>query len=93
MGLLAYGNSFPIARCAVSPGSRCARAIKTPASKGRNPKEDGTVWFPPCFCVRKQSRKGIIQLLLESAVTLAKQRGANNPPNSSSSLVMRRQFS
>ena len=77
VGLLAKLDDQPVGWCAVGPRSRYVRAIKTPTYKGRDPAEDDDVWLVPCMFVRDESRRsGISEELLDSAVRLAKERGA-----------------
>ena len=76
-GLLAYKGDEAVGWCAVGPRSRYSRAIKTPTLKGRDPGEDDTVWFVPCFLVRPDARRsGVASALLEAAVSAAAEAGA-----------------
>jgi GNAT superfamily N-acetyltransferase len=77
MGLLAYADGETVGWCAAGPRARYARAVKTPTMKGRDPDEDETVWFVPCFFVRRDARKlGVTRELLTGAVALAKKHKA-----------------
>jgi GNAT superfamily N-acetyltransferase len=63
--------------CAVGPRSRYRRALKTPTYIGRDPSEDDSVWLVPCFFVRQDARRaGLVEMLLQAAVGLAKEHGA-----------------
>jgi GNAT superfamily N-acetyltransferase len=73
IGLVAYIGRDPVGWCAVGPRSRFKRALKVPSFKGRDPSEDDSVWFVPCFNIRKDSRrKGVSKALLDGAVELAR---------------------
>lgn len=73
MGLLAYQAGEPVGWCAAGPRSRYVRALQTPTYRGGEAREDDTVWFVPCFFVRKEARgTGVSRALLEAAVELAR---------------------
>jgi GNAT superfamily N-acetyltransferase len=77
VGLLAYADGEPVAWCAAGPRSRFVRALKVPSFRGRDPVEDDTVWFVPCFNVPKDwRRRGVSTALLNGAVELARRHGA-----------------
>lgn len=79
-GLLAYRDDQPIGWCSVGPRSRYDRAISKRAVvlKQRDSSEDDDVWLVTCFFVRVGHRKqGTTYELLNAAVALAKQYGAN----------------
>ena len=76
MGLLAYSRGKVAAWCAVGPKQRFARAMRTPTLRGYDPPEKKT-WFVPCFYVHPTHRRsGVTKLLLERAVLLAAEHGA-----------------
>lgn len=77
IGLIAYVARDPVGWCAAGPRSRFTRALKVPSFKGRDPSEDDSVWFVPCFNIRQDYRRqGVSQALLDGAVELARQHGA-----------------
>jgi GNAT superfamily N-acetyltransferase len=77
VGLLAYRGDEAVGWCAAGPRSRYQRALRSPILKARDADEDPLVWLVPCFFVRRDARKqGVTRALLESAVELARQRGA-----------------
>jgi GNAT superfamily N-acetyltransferase len=79
LGLLAYRGGETVGWCAAGPRSRYSRAIGPRAKilAGRDPAEDDTVWFVPCFFTRTgHRRQGVTSALLEAAVELAEERGA-----------------
>ncbi|OLB75430.1 MAG: hypothetical protein AUI14_21080 [Actinobacteria bacterium 13_2_20CM_2_71_6] len=76
-GLLAYDAGTAVGWCAAGPRSRYARAVRTPTFRGRDPAEDASVWFVPCFYVVRDARRaGVARALLDGAVTLAREHGA-----------------
>lgn len=76
-GLLAYADGQAVGWCATGPRSRYPTAARSRLMKGRDPAEDGQVWFVPCFFVRPGSRRGgITQQLLLAAVDFAAAHGA-----------------
>jgi hypothetical protein len=56
-GLLAYQDGIPVGWCAMGPRSRYPRVLRSPLMAGRDPAEDDTVWFVPCFFVRRGARR------------------------------------
>jgi GNAT superfamily N-acetyltransferase len=77
VGLLAYRGDEAVGWCAVGPRSRYQRALRSPILKARDADEDPLVWLVPCFFVRRDARKqGVTRSLLESAVEVARERGA-----------------
>jgi GNAT superfamily N-acetyltransferase len=77
LGLLAYRHREPVGWCALGPRRRYARALRSPVLRDHNPAEDDSVWFVPCFYVRRDARKiGVTRMLLESAVRTAERAGA-----------------
>lgn len=77
VGLFAYDDTEPIAWCAAGPRSRYKRALRVPSFKGRDPSEDDSVWFVPCFFVRQEYRReGVSTKMLTAAVDLARTHGA-----------------
>lgn len=76
MGLLAYRAGRPVGWCAIGPMERFARAMRTPTLRGYAAPPEKT-WFVPCFYVHpKHRRSGITRPLLERAVSLAAEHGA-----------------
>lgn len=76
MGLLAYRAGRPVGWCAVGPMERFARAVRTPTLRGYATASEKK-WFVPCFYVHPEHRRsGITRLLLERAVSLAAEHGA-----------------
>jgi GNAT superfamily N-acetyltransferase len=76
MGLLAYSDGKAVGWCAVGPKERFARAMRTPTLRGYVTPEK-TTWFVPCFYVHPgHRRRGVTKLLLERAVSLAAEHGA-----------------
>jgi GNAT superfamily N-acetyltransferase len=77
VGLLAYRGEEAVGWCAAGPRERYQRALRSPILKARDPNEDPLVWLVPCFYVRRDARRlGVTRALLESAVELARARGA-----------------
>ncbi len=77
IGLVAYSGGRAIGWCAAGPRERYARALRSPLLKGREPAEDGSVWFLPCLFVRAgERRKGVAADLLAAAVGVAREHGA-----------------
>lgn len=75
--LVAYHDGEPVGWCAVGPRSRYTRALRSNIMSRRDPGEDDDVWLVPCFFVRVGYRgRGIIYMLLASAVDLARSHGA-----------------
>ena len=76
-GLLAYRDGEPVGWCATGPRSRYGRVLRSPLLRTRDADEDGTVWFVPCFFVRRDARgAGVTVGLLDAAVRLAQAHGA-----------------
>ena len=77
-GVLAYEGDLPVGWCAVGPRSRYARALRSPILKPtRDPAEDDSVWFVPCFFTRVgHRRKGVSERLLAAAIAEARTHGA-----------------
>jgi GNAT superfamily N-acetyltransferase len=77
LGLIAYDREQPVGWCAVGPRSRYTRALGTPTLKGSDRTEDDSVWLVPCFFVTRTARaRGVATALLQAAVDLALQAGA-----------------
>lgn len=77
IGLIAYVAREPVGWCAAGPRSRFTRALRVPSFKGRDPSQDDSVWFVPCFNIRKDHRRqGVSKALLQGAVELAGRHGA-----------------
>jgi GNAT superfamily N-acetyltransferase len=76
MGVLAYREGQAVGWCAVGPKDRFARAVHTPTLRGCLTPEK-TIWLVPCFFVHHAHRQsGVSKLLLERAVSLAAEHGA-----------------
>lgn len=77
IGLVAYSGGRAVGWCAAGPRERYAKALRSPLLKGRDPAEDGSVWFLPCLFVRAgERRKGLAGELLAAAVDVARTHGA-----------------
>lgn len=77
LGLLAFDDASPVAWCAAGPRSRFSRAIRTPTYRGRDPERDDAIWLIACFFVREDRRRtGLTHRLVEAAVALARESGA-----------------
>jgi GNAT superfamily N-acetyltransferase len=77
LGLLAYAGDKPVGWCATGPRARYATVTRSRLMAGRQPSEDDSVWFVPCFFVRAGSRRaGTTELLLNAAVEQARGHGA-----------------
>jgi GNAT superfamily N-acetyltransferase len=77
VGVLAYADGSPAGWCAAGPRSRYARILRSPLMAGRDRAENGTVWFVPCFFVRRDARGGgVTRALLAAAVEVAATNGA-----------------
>jgi GNAT superfamily N-acetyltransferase len=77
IGLLAYRDGRAVGWCAAGPRARYARALRSKLLAGRDPAEDGSVWFLPCLFVRAgERRKGVAAELLDAAVEAAREHGA-----------------
>jgi GNAT superfamily N-acetyltransferase len=77
IGLLAYRDGRAVGWCAAGPRARYERALRSRTLAGRDPAEDGSVWFLPCLFVRAgERRKGVAAALLAAAVELARRHGA-----------------
>ena len=77
IGLLAYRDGRAVGWCAAGPRARYERALRSRTLSGRDPAEDGSVWFLPCLFVRAgERRKGVAAELLAAAVGLAREHGA-----------------
>ena len=62
---------------AVGPRERYGRAIKTPTYRTKEPDTFSKVWLVPCFFVCENARGiGLTKLMLEAAVKLAIENGA-----------------
>lgn len=60
------------------PACAVCASGEDPDDEGRDPDEDETVWFVPCFFVRGDARKlGVTRALLAGAVALAKKHKAS----------------
>jgi GNAT superfamily N-acetyltransferase len=71
-GLLAYEDSTPVGWCAIGPRTRYPQVAKSRLMVHRDPAEDPSVWFVPCFFVRVGSRRsGITKHLLDAAIEQA----------------------
>jgi len=76
MGLLAYRAGRPVGWCAVGPMERFARALRTPTLRGCGAPPQKS-WLVPCFFVHPAHRRsGVTRRLLERAVSLAAEHGA-----------------
>jgi hypothetical protein len=76
-GLLAYQDGIPVGWCAMGPRSRYPRVLRSPLMAGRDPAEDDTVWFVPCFFVRRGARRaGLTAGLLGAVVGHARNSAA-----------------
>ena len=79
LGLLGYDDGTPAAWCAAGPRARFERAMSSSSRmmRHRDPQEDTSVWFVPCFFVRVGHRRaGTTRAMLEAAVDLARVHGA-----------------
>jgi GNAT superfamily N-acetyltransferase len=77
LGLLAYADDKPVGWCATGPRARYSTVVRSRLMAGRNPSEDTSVWFVPCFFVRVGSRRaGTTEQLLLAAVAHARGHGA-----------------
>jgi GNAT superfamily N-acetyltransferase len=77
LGLLAYADDQPVGWCAAGPRARYATVVRSRLMTGREPAEDASVWFVPCFFVRAGSRRaGITERLLLATVEQARRHGA-----------------
>ena len=77
IGILAYQDGKPVGWCAVGPRERYVRAIKTPTYRTKHEGSFTNVWLAPCFFIRHDAKgQGISKILLETAVQLAKDNGA-----------------
>lgn len=72
VGLLAYRGDEVVGWCAAGPRSRYVRALRVPSFRGRDAREDDSVWLVPCFYIRRDVRReGAARALLSAAVDLA----------------------
>jgi GNAT superfamily N-acetyltransferase len=77
VGVLAYGGDRAVGWCAAAPRASYPGALRSPLYRGREPSEDGSVWFVSCFYVHRSARhQGITRRLLEGVVDLAASSGA-----------------
>lgn len=78
IGILAYQDNEPKGWCAVGPRERYDRAIKTPTYRSKTADPFTNVWLVPCFLIHADARgSGLSKTLLEAAVQLAKEHGAD----------------
>lgn len=77
LGLVAFLDDEPVGWCAAGPRRRFTRALATPTLRGRDANDDDKVWLVPCFFVKSDARrKGVSRALLERAVAIAREHGA-----------------
>ena len=77
LGLLAYADDKAVGWCAAGPRARYPTVIRSRLMADRQPSEDGSVWFVPCFFVRVGFRRaGTTARLLQAAVEHARRHGA-----------------
>lgn len=77
LGVLAYQDGEAVGWCAAGPRERYARGIKTPTYRHKGADDYTNVWLVPCFFTRSDVRgKGLTRRLLEAAVQLAREHGA-----------------
>lgn len=76
-GLIAYDEGKPVGWCAMGPRSRYPRVLRSPLMASRDPSEDDTVWFVPCFFVRTAWRRaGVSRQLLTAVLEHGRDHGA-----------------
>ena len=78
LGIMAYRAGKPAGWCAVGPRERYARAIRTPTYRTQDDDPREHVWLVPCFFVHQDIRgTGMSKILLNAAVSLAREHGAD----------------